>query len=620
MSKLGELKKAISLINDRIDSICTKKCDELGLDKDKVLGKSKKTAEKTENDDTLGESASSDANPLVAKVPNVNHTDKTGASEVESSVDDDSDNDDTFDVEDILSDREKLRSTVDKLGGSVGIEQQQQQPRIEVNDGDGKEDYAEHLLKKQAIQDMLKDGFVGSDRTIDPSLVANVGTIGDKKKGILGALGSLALTRLAKRGAKFLGKRAAKRVASKAATKSAAKTGAKVGAKQLAKTGGKMVAKSASKKIPLVGWIPALAYAGGRALKGDWEGAGLEVASGAAGSVPVIGTAGSLGIDGYLAKRDYDREMGESFRQYTSLYDRAKSIFESESGINESVDGYCFDDYVSESKIDNGILTSKNDIDESSVFYGYGTIVESFSSNEAELQRLFRRLSPSDGKVSLDDLMPKQTDSDDIKRAKARIRKLLEEEHSKTEGYDLNQKEAKKAWDAKRDASGELSSRELWHKGLDDTADSISHVIDSHIPLGYEISKKLNIPKALGHIAGAGVGGLLFGPVGAAAGMGLAHLLSKGHDRYKKEQYDKLHGNDDGNKSGVVKNVVSDAKDSVGGLVGAGIGSLLGGPVGGIIGTGLGHFGQKAIKKMAGVGKDNENSTDNNTDNGGQNA
>ena len=216
--------------------------------------------------------------------------------------------------------------------------------------------------------------------------------------------------------------------------------------------------------------------------------------------------------------------------------------------------------------------------------------------------------------------MPKQTDSDDIKRTKARIRKLLEEEHSKTEGYDLNQKEAKKAWDAKRDASGELSSRELWHKGLDDTADSISHVIDSHIPLGYEISKKLNIPKALGHIAGAGVGGLLFGPVGAATGMGLAHLLSKGHDRYKKEQYDKLHGNDDGNKSGVVKNVVSDAKDSVGGLVGAGIGSLLGGPVGGIIGAGLGHFGQKAIKKMAGVGKDNENSTDNNTDNGGQNA
>jgi hypothetical protein len=45
-------------------------------------------------------------------------------------------------------------------------------------------------------------------------------------------------------------------------------------------------------------------FAAQRAMAGDWTGAGLEMASGAAGTLPGFGTAGSVGIDTVLAARD----------------------------------------------------------------------------------------------------------------------------------------------------------------------------------------------------------------------------------------------------------------------------------------------------------------------------
>ena len=86
----------------------------------------------------------------------------------------------------------------------------------------------------------------------------------------------------------------------KAAEKAGAKAGAKTGAKVL----GKSLFKSALKKIPGVGLVAGGIFAAGRALKGDFAGAGLELASGAAGTIPGIGTAASIGIDAALAAKD----------------------------------------------------------------------------------------------------------------------------------------------------------------------------------------------------------------------------------------------------------------------------------------------------------------------------
>ena len=66
----------------------------------------------------------------------------------------------------------------------------------------------------------------------------------------------------------------------------------------------KVVGKSAIKKIPLIGLGAGILYAGQRALAGDWAGAGLEMASGLASTVPGLGTAASIGIDAALIARD----------------------------------------------------------------------------------------------------------------------------------------------------------------------------------------------------------------------------------------------------------------------------------------------------------------------------
>jgi len=82
------------------------------------------------------------------------------------------------------------------------------------------------------------------------------------------------------------------------------KMGAKLGATAVGKVAGGALAKSLGKKIPLVGLGLGAVFAAQRAMQGDFIGAGLELASGAASTVPGIGTAGSVGIDAALAARD----------------------------------------------------------------------------------------------------------------------------------------------------------------------------------------------------------------------------------------------------------------------------------------------------------------------------
>ena len=86
--------------------------------------------------------------------------------------------------------------------------------------------------------------------------------------------------------------------------KEGVKTAEKVGAKSLAKVGLKALGKSALKKIPLLGLAAGGVFAAQRALKGDFLGAAGELASGAAGTIPGIGTAASIGIDAALAAKD----------------------------------------------------------------------------------------------------------------------------------------------------------------------------------------------------------------------------------------------------------------------------------------------------------------------------
>ena len=86
----------------------------------------------------------------------------------------------------------------------------------------------------------------------------------------------------------------------RALTRGAAMVGGKAAAKGVAKGLGKM----GLKKIPGVGAIAGAAFAAERAMKGDWLGAGGELLSGLAGTIPGAGTAISAGIDAGLMARD----------------------------------------------------------------------------------------------------------------------------------------------------------------------------------------------------------------------------------------------------------------------------------------------------------------------------
>ena len=61
------------------------------------------------------------------------------------------------------------------------------------------------------------------------------------------------------------------------------------------------------KKIPFLGLGLAGAFAADRISEGDYTGAGMEIASGLLSIVPVIGTAGSIGVDVALMARDIKR-------------------------------------------------------------------------------------------------------------------------------------------------------------------------------------------------------------------------------------------------------------------------------------------------------------------------
>ena len=94
------------------------------------------------------------------------------------------------------------------------------------------------------------------------------------------------------------------KAAEKQLAKQAEKQLAKQATKQAGKTAAKTLGKTLLKKIPIVGLLASLLFAGQRAIAGDFAGAGMEVASGGASMLPGFGTAASVGIDAALAARD----------------------------------------------------------------------------------------------------------------------------------------------------------------------------------------------------------------------------------------------------------------------------------------------------------------------------
>lgn len=120
------------------------------------------------------------------------------------------------------------------------------------------------------------------------------------------------------KGATEAGKQAAKEGATQV-TEQATKKGAGAVAKGAGKATAKVTGKSLLKKLPVIGAVAGGAFAVDRASKGDWLGAGMEVASGAASLLPGWGTAASIGIDAALVARDIAKEKEKEDKKLPKL-------------------------------------------------------------------------------------------------------------------------------------------------------------------------------------------------------------------------------------------------------------------------------------------------------------
>ena len=93
-----------------------------------------------------------------------------------------------------------------------------------------------------------------------------------------------------------------------------AETVIKEGTEQALKGGAKASAMVA-KKFPILGLVIGTGFAGYRALQGDMEGAAMEMGSGLASTLPGWGTAASVGADGYLIYRDFQRAQLDAAKE-----------------------------------------------------------------------------------------------------------------------------------------------------------------------------------------------------------------------------------------------------------------------------------------------------------------
>jgi len=156
----------------------------------------------------------------------------------------------------------------------------------------------------------FKDSKLGKSVTNSKLFKSGKNKIGKFANAIIGKKGSNLLSR----GASLFGKNtrllnkfggtASTKFGGKALSKIGGTALSKLGTKSLTKVAGKTLGKSLLKKIPGIGLIAGGLFGIGRLLKGDMTGALGEVASGAASTIPGVGTAVSAGIDTGLAAKD----------------------------------------------------------------------------------------------------------------------------------------------------------------------------------------------------------------------------------------------------------------------------------------------------------------------------
>lgn len=147
--------------------------------------------------------------------------------------------------------------------------------------------------------------------------------------------------------------RSATKTAEKQAVKTAGKSATKAAGKSILKTG----FKSAIKKIPVLGALAGGLFAIPRLLKGDWAGAGLEVASGAASLVPGAGTAASIGIDAALAAKDMkDAMKEEQAKEEAEQQPGVENILEDPNASSEETESN--DEQINEMKNQSTLLES----------------------------------------------------------------------------------------------------------------------------------------------------------------------------------------------------------------------------------------------------------------------
>ena len=107
--------------------------------------------------------------------------------------------------------------------------------------------------------------------------------------------------------------------------------------KEVAEAGGKKVLQGAAKKgagkmlakkIPIIGLGLGAIFAVERAMRGDFVGASMELASGAASTVPGWGTAASVGIDAALIASDVsgDNNKGGVEDEYKNIVNTASNM------------------------------------------------------------------------------------------------------------------------------------------------------------------------------------------------------------------------------------------------------------------------------------------------------
>jgi hypothetical protein len=227
--------------------------------------------------------------------------------------------------------QEKVIEKFDKLIGSVD-KQEKMFTKLNKTVADSGDTILDDAM------DLAGMGAAGVAGVAGGGILAKLGGLVKKVpggKGLIKAGGAVA-------GAAGLGKMFSKagpdvaETMAKSAGDDVAKAGGKAAGKSAAKTAGKGIGKSLLKKIPLLGLIAGAGFAVGRLMEGDVEGAGLEIASGAASLLPGIGTAASVAIDAGLLARDMSAVDGsKSSTQEPIAYSAAGNALYKGDDLNQ---------------------------------------------------------------------------------------------------------------------------------------------------------------------------------------------------------------------------------------------------------------------------------------------